>query len=175
MSSVTPVAPSGAAPMQSPADAAPSSQNGPMTEQRLLDYIMRFQAEGLAKAQHLANPAAISGEALKALNGYFERATALQENAARKARVMSESSDGMLSSANNPLVPLPGGPAREHLEPAMRPAGMPAQKVEGITDAELNRAVDALVEVMRYSMETSMITTATNNVTKSAMTLTRGQ
>jgi hypothetical protein len=176
MSAVTPVAPHGAAPMQSQVDAAPSGQNGQMTEQRLLDYITRFQAEGLAKAQHLANPAALSGEALKTLNGYFERANALQDSAARKARVMSESSDGMFSNGTAQQLPaLPGGPARERLEPATRSGNLPAQQVEGVTDAELSRTVDVLVEVMRYGMEASMISTATSNVSKSAMTLTRGQ
>jgi hypothetical protein len=175
MTAVPPVAQNGAASLQSPVEAAPpTGGNGPsVMEQKLLDYMMRFQAEGLGKAQHLANPAALSGEALKALKGYFERSSAVADSAARKANVMSESGDGMLTNGNLPA--LSGGPARERLDAASRTSGGPAEKVEGLTDAELSRTVDALMEVMRYSMETSMITTATNNITKSAMSLTRGQ
>jgi hypothetical protein len=176
MAAVTPVAPNSTATIEGSIEAInPVRQGGPTSEQKLLDYIARFQAEGLARAQHLANPAAMSGEALKALNGYFERATALQDAAARKVHVMSEQGDGLLSGGSKELATLPGGPARERLEPAVHRAGAPGQKVEAISDAELNRAVDALMEVLRYSMDTAMVTTATNNISKSATTLTRGQ
>ena len=173
MEAVTSVAQGGAASLQPPVE--PVGQNGPTSEQKLVDYVMRFQAEGLARAQHLANPAAISGEAVQALKGYLERASALYDSAARKARVMSESGDGLMTKGSNQLAVLPGGPARERLEPAVHASGEPVQKPENITDAELGQAVDVLVDVLRYSMETAMVSTATNNVSKSAMTLTRGQ
>lgn len=175
MNAVTPVAPQTPVPLQSAADAvSPLPQNGLTAEQRLLDYIARFQAEGLARGQHLGNPAAMSGEALKSLKGYFERATALQDRASGKVGAMSESADGVMANTESQLPALPGGPARERLEPARNAEG-PAQRVDSISDAELNRTVDALMEVLRYSMETSMITTATGNISKSATTLTRGQ
>ncbi len=176
MDALSPVAQNRTMPTETTALAVTSvRENGPITEQRLLDYLMRFQAEGLVKAQHLANPAAMSGEAIMALKGYFERTSALYDSAARKAQVMNESGDGIMSGGNNQLPALPAGPARERLEPTMSQTGLPAERVAGITDAELSRAVNMLVEIMHYGMETAMVTTATNNVSKSAMTLTRGQ
>jgi hypothetical protein len=176
MTAVTPVAPNSTATVEGAIESVnPVRQSGPTSEQRLLDYIARFQAEGLARAQHLANPAAMSGEALKALNGYFERATALQDAAARKVQVMSDQGDGAASGTGKELATLPGGPARERLEPAIHRASAPGQKIEAITEAKMSRAVDALMEVLRYSMDTAMVTTATNNISKSATTLTRGQ
>ena len=173
MAAVNPVAPESAA---LPNTIGAAQQDVPLTlEQKLLDYIARHQAEGLAKGQHLGNPAALGGEALKTLKGYFERATALQESWARKAHVMSENGEGILSSGGGQLATLPGGPASKRLEPGVVRAGGAGEKIAGITDADLDRTVEALMQVMRYSMETGMITTATNNVSKSATTLLRGQ
>lgn len=172
MTAVTPVSPDISTPL-SPAQSVPG-QNSLTAEQRLLDYILRFQAEGLTSGQQLGNPAALSGEALKALKSYFERANGLQENAARKVRAMSNG-EGIMPQGDVQLPALPGGPARELLEPAVRRSEGVAEKVAGITDAELNHAVDALMRVLQYGMETAMVTTATNNISKSATTLTRGQ
>lgn len=172
MAAITPVAPDSTASFVEAVQ--PVRQNGSNAEQRLLDYVARFQAEGLAKGQHLANPAAISGEALKSLKGYFERASTLQDSAARKVQRMSESGEGTAQSGGQ-LTPLPGGPARERLEPAIHRAGEPAQRVEAVSDNELSRLVDVLVETTRFTMDTSLITAAGNNIARSATTLTRGQ
>lgn len=172
MTAVTPVSPDIATPL--PAAQSVPGQNTLTAEQRLLDYILRFQAEGLASGQQLGNPAALSGEALKSLKSYFERANGLQENAARKVRAMSNG-EGIAAQGDVQLPALPGGPAREVLEPAIRRNEAVGEKVAGITDAELTNAVDALMRVLQYGMETAMVTTATNNISKSATTLTRGQ
>ena len=171
MAALNPVAPQNAALPN--AGGVGQQTASPTMEQRLLDYISRYQAEGLAKGQHLSNPAALGGEALKSLKGYFERATALQESWAKKAQVMSENGEGILSSGNMQLTSLPGGPASARLEPAMAKSGS-AEKVQGISDNDLERTVEALMQVMQYSVETTLISTATNNVSKSAMTLIRG-
>lgn len=172
MTAVTPVSPDIATPL--PAAQSVPGEKSLTAEQRLLDYILRFQAEGLTSGQQLGNPAALSGEALKSLKSYFERATALQENAARKVSGMNKG-DGIFAQGDAQLPALPGGPARELLEPAVRRSEGITEKVAGITDAELNHAVDALMRVLQYGMETAMVTTATNNISKSATTLTRGQ
>jgi hypothetical protein len=176
MAAVTPVSPNNSLPLQ-PVDPAGPAKNSLTAEQRLMDYIARFQAEGLARGQHLANPAALGGEALKALNGYFERATALQENAARKARAMSDdNSEIKAQDGATQIAQLPAGPASDRLEPIAEIGEAPVErKVSGITDAELDRTVEALMAVMGYGVETSMITTATNNISKSSSTLIRGQ
>lgn len=172
MAAVNPVAPQSAA---LPSTVGVAQQDMPLTlEQKLLDYIARNQAEGLAKGEHLGNPAALGGEALKSLKGYFERTTSLQESWARKARIMTENGEGNLSKGGTQLAVLQSGPASERLEPAMA-KGSPGEKIAGITEADLDRTVEALMQVMRYGMETGMITTATGNVSKSATTLTRGQ
>ena len=45
----------------------------------------------------------------------------------------------------------------------------------GVTEAELDRTVDALMQVMHYSVETTMITSATHNVGRSVLSLIHGQ
>jgi hypothetical protein len=177
MAAVPPVAPNNSLPLQ-PIDPVGPSRNTLTAEQRLVDYIARFQAEGLASGKHLANPAALGGEALKALNGYFERATALQEGAARKAQAMSDDRNQLttVQDGAEQVAQLPGGPASDRLETISSVEAVSAEpKVTGITEAELDRTVEALMAVMGYSVETSMITTAANNISKSSSTLIRGQ
>ena len=171
MAAMVPVAPNGTGTSVQPVQHV--GQNGMSAEQQMLDYIMRFQAEGLAKGQNLANPSAISGEALKSLKGYFERANALQDRATGKVQKMSESAEGKVETGQLPA--LPGGPARERLEPAVQRTDVPAQRVEAVSDSELSRLVEVLVETTRFSMDTALITAAGNNIGKSATTLTRGQ
>src|SRR5688572_7782759 len=106
MTATTPISPSAAAPMQSQQAVEPI-QNNPTAEQKLMEYIARFQAQGLASAQHLGNPAAISGEALKSLKGYFERATSLQDKARAKEKVMSNQGDDTTTLTASSLPNLP--------------------------------------------------------------------
>lgn len=171
MAAVNPVAP-GAVP---PETVGLAQKEAPALEHKLLDYIARHQAEGLAKGQHLGNPAALGGEALKSLKGYFERATALQDNAVRKANMMKESGEGVQSATGGmQLASLPSGPAGQRMDPVMAKSG-PGEKIAPVTDMDLERTVEALVQAMQYGVETSLISAATNNVTKSAMTLLHGQ
>lgn len=173
MAAATPVSPFAASPTQSPQAMEPS-QNGLTAEQRLIDYIVRFQAQGLASAQHLGNPAAISGEALKALKGYFERAAGLQDRLSEKGKGMSSTGDdgAMLTEAQ--LPDLPAGPARAPFEPTSRIEEV-GEKTENLSLVELQRVMDVMLEIMHYSLETSMVTSATGNVSKSVSTLMRGQ
>jgi len=172
MTAVNPVTPQSVA---VPNAASADPQSAPLTrEQTLLDYIAQHQAEGLAKSQHLGNPAALSGEALKSLKGYFERATALQESSARKAHVMSENGEGILANGGTQLATLPNGPASSQIEPAMGKTDS-TEKVASISDTQLERTVDALMQVMRFGVETNFITSATHNASKSVTTLIHGQ
>jgi hypothetical protein len=165
-------------PMDAQSSVAEAAQNDSthVMEQRLLDYVARYQADGLAQGRHLGNPAALAGEALKSLKGYFERANALQDNWARKAQGMSENEMGTRSATAGglQLASLPGGPANERLGPAIARTES-GDKIRGISDAELDRTVEALMQVMHYSVETNMITSATHNVSKSVMSLLHGQ
>lgn len=150
----------------------------PLTaEQRLTDYIAQVQAEGLAAGKNISNPAALGGVALKALNGYFERASSLHNKAVRKARAMSD--DKTDTGKTEEASKLPPGPASNNLQLASNKGEVAPAKVEkrvaGVSDADMDRAIDALLSVMSYSVETSMITTATNNLSKSTSTLIRGQ
>lgn len=172
MAAVNPIVSQGAAPPQTvgmtPPDQAAS------LEQKMLDYIAAHQAEGLAKGQHLGNPSALAGEALKTLKGYFERATALQESAARKTQAMDTNGDGIGSQGGLQLASLPSGPASERLGQA-GPTGGSGQKVAAITESDLEHTVEALMKMMHYTVESTMIGSATSNVTKSVMTLIHGQ
>ncbi len=173
MTPATPIPPSAASPTQSP-QAMESSQNGLTAEQRLIDYIVRFQAQGLASAQHLGNPAAISGEALKALKGYLERAAALQDKLSEKGTGMSSTGDDGAFLTEAQLPDLPAGPARAPFEPTSRIEGV-GGRTESLSMVELQRVMDVMLEIMHYSLETSMVTSATGNVSKSVSTLIRGQ
>jgi hypothetical protein len=172
MAAVNPVASQSAMP---PETVGVAQKEAPTLEHKLLDYIARHQAEGLARGQHLGNPAALSGEALKSLKGYFERATALQDSAVRKANKMKDGSEGVQTATGGlQLTSLPSGPAGQSMDPvtAKRGAG---EKIAAVSDTDLERTVEALVQAMQYNVETTLISTATNNVTKSAMTLLHGQ
>ena len=173
MTAAMPVSPNAASPTLSSQTIQPA-QNGLTAEQKLLDYIMRFQAQGLSSAQHLGNPAAISGEALKTLKGYFERATALQDKISNKGKVMSGTGDNgsMLTEAQ--LPDLPAGPARAPFE-ATRGIEKVGEKPESLSLVELQKVMDVMLEIMHYSLETSMVTSATGNISKSVSTLIRGQ
>ena len=171
MAAVNPVA-SGAVPAET---AGVAQKDAPTLEHKLLDYIAQHQAEGLSRGQHLGNPAALSGEALKSLKGYFERATALQESAVRKANMMKESGEGVQSATGGmQLASLPSGSAGQRMDPVMA-KGAPGEKIAAVSDTDLDRTVEALMQAMQYNVETTLISTATNNVTKSAMTLLHGQ
>lgn len=174
MAVVTPVAQNGVAPSQAMTPGAPGG-NTVTAEQTLLDYVARFQAEGLASRQGLANPAALSGEALKALKGYFDRATDLQDSAVRKAQMMSENGSDLVPRSEGEVSTLPGGPARENLEPAAAQIEASADKVSGISNAELDQTIEALMTVLHYGMETSLIASASHNISRSGNTLLRGQ
>lgn len=145
------------------------------TEQRLMEYIARIQAEGLATRQHLSNPAALGSEAIRALYGYFERANALQNKAGRKARVMSDD-DKTDSAAADESSQLPAGPASNNLQLVGNTEEIAAKKKDtSISEADFDRAIDAMLSVMSYSVEIGMITTASSNMSKSTSTLIRGQ
>lgn len=149
----------------------------PMAEQKLLDYLAQYQAQGLQSGRNMGNPSALSGEALRALNGYFERATNLQEMASRKASAMSETGDKALVPAQSgqPSAALQTG-SPEVLQPAHEQTALePAESVPPVDEAELERTIEVLLKVMHYSMETGMITTASGNISKSTQTLIRGQ
>lgn len=172
MAAVNPVAPQSSVPAET---VGVAQKEAPSLEHKLLDYIARHQAEGLAKGQQLGNPAALGGEALKSLKGYFERATALQDSAVRKANMKKESVEGAQSATGGlQLTSLPSGPAGQHMDPVMAKSGS-GERIASISDTDLERTVEALVQSMHYSVETTLISTATNNVTKSAMTLLHGQ
>jgi hypothetical protein len=143
-------------------------------EQKMLDYIAAHQAEGLAKGQQLGNPSALAGEALKTLKGYFERATALQDSAARRTQAMDTNGNSLGSEGGLQLASLSPGPASGQLERAGASRG-PGEKISAITDADLEHTVEALMKMMHYTVESTLIGTATNNVSKSVMTLIHGQ
>jgi hypothetical protein len=172
MTVVTPVAGQGEA-LSSVATSAPQELSATF-EQKMLDYVARHQAEGLASGQHLGNPAALGGEALKSLKGYFERSNVLQESWARKAHNMSGDGKGLQPEGGMQLVSLPAGPASQRIEPPMANVSS-GERVESISEKALERTIDALMQTMRYTTESTMITTATHNATRSITSLIHGQ
>jgi hypothetical protein len=176
MTAVNPVASYNAAAIDPGAAQAMTQPGMPAgSEQKLIDYIARFQAHGVQTGNALSNPSALGGEALKALKGYFERASSLQDAFTRKAHAMSNDENGTSASHDGNQLPALQGGRESERSGAAAPNGERIEKVAGVSDADLDRAVEALMQVMSYSMETSMITTASNNVSKSASTLIRGQ
>jgi hypothetical protein len=171
---MTPVTPYADAPLQSPQPITPG-QSGLTAEQRLIDYIVRFQAQGLTSGQQLGNPAALSGEALKALKGYLERAAGLQDKISGKGRAMSEPSEGANSTVDAQLAGLPAGPAHTPLELAATRLESVGEKPAGVSLDELQRIMDFMFEIAQYNTETTMITSATNNISKSVTSLIHAQ
>ncbi|HEY7644812.1 MAG TPA: hypothetical protein VH858_07225 [Hyphomicrobiales bacterium] len=143
------------------------------SEQRLIDYIAHLQSQGVTNPS-FSNPQALVGEAMKSLKGYFERANGMNDHLSVKGKRMDKSEDAALAGQSDAQSALPSGPAGEKLEPASAEQG----QIEGagsVTVKEIERLSDMLAESMRFCMETNIVGTGVANVSKSVMTLIRGQ
>jgi len=153
-------------------------QSGPISERKLFEYVAEIQAQsGMSgKAPHLANPAALGGETLRLLQGYFERANKLHDSTSKRVQFMSEdSSRGAASAGNSDLTGLHGGPARQNFEPAERGAQDGVASVKPVGDADLDRTVDMLMRVLSFAVETNLLASGSGSVSRSVNTLLRGQ
>jgi hypothetical protein len=173
---VTPVTP---APAEAPGAAGRSDpQQGNVTsERKLFEYVAEIQAQSLmaGKAGHLANPAALGGETLRLLQGYFDRAGKVQDMTSKKVHFMSDDKSQAAAAAKDDGPPVHAGPARQQLEPAVPSAGGAVSGVQPVADAELDRTVEILMQVLSFAVETNLVASGSGSISRSVNTLLRGQ
>ena len=174
---VTPVTP---APAEAPGAAGRSDpQSNVTSERKLFEYVAEIQAQSLmaGKAGHLANPAALGGETLRLLQGYFDRAGKFQDTTSKKVHFMSDDKGQAAAAAKDDGPPVHAGPARQQLEPAAPGAGGAGavSGVQPVADAELDRTVEILMQVLSFAVETNLVASGSGSISRSVNTLLRGQ
>jgi hypothetical protein len=179
MPGLVPVAAQSAAPLESAGAAGrPDQQSNVTTERKLFEYVAEIQAQSLmaGKAGQLANPAALGGETLRLLQGYFDRAGKMQDMASKKVSLMSEDkSQGAGATAKDGEAPVHAGPARQNFEPVQQAPGGAAGAVQPIADTELDRTVEILMQVLSFAVETNLVASGSGSISRSVNTLLRGQ
>lgn len=155
--------------------AAPAQQRASLgSEQRLIDFIAGLQAQGLT-TQQFSNPAGLASEALRALEGYFERVNSMNDQMRRAVNRTNQNEDlGSLSHAEQETQALPGGPASQTLDAVVTSGNDEAGSVNKVTMNEIERLYDKLVDWAEFGAVTAIVSTASESVSRSTMTLVRG-
>lgn len=183
MPGLVPVAAQNAAPVTpAPAEAPGTAgradpQANVTSERKLFEYVAEIQAQSLlaGKAGHLANPAALGGETLRLLQGYFDRAGKVQDLTSKKVQFMSDDKSQAAGAAKDDGPPVHAGPARQQLEPTGPGAGSAVGGVQPVADAELDRTVEILMQVLSFAVETNLVASGSGSISRSVNTLLRGQ
>lgn len=155
---------------------APTQNTSVAMEDKLVEYISRLQAQG-AHGHEIANPAALGSEVLSMLKGYLDRASRLQNLNGGKVNSMSESSALSLSEDQGGLqqAAFRPGPAEQFFEPVAPVLEHNGKVAPTTSSVDLDRAIELLSELLSFSVETSFISAATANISKSTTTLLHGQ
>jgi hypothetical protein len=151
---------------------APAQQPASLgSEQKLIDYIAHLQSQGVT-TQSFNNPAGLASEAMKSLKGYLERANSLSDQVARRMKGMDQSESEAAFGGN--VEELPGGPASQSLTESQASDNGGADGMSKVTMSELQRLSEVLTESLRYGAETTVVSTAAGNISKSVTTLMHG-
>jgi hypothetical protein len=187
----------------SPATASPQATQAPgaTSEQGLVDFFAKARVDvGNTQIAEASNSAASSGEMLGKLREFIEKAhRADAENQATRARqrvaaaeaetdLASRATLGSLGNLNslaqfNPLgqsgsfgqlngfgsAGLPPGPASASLGPG------PGLEMKGLARATVDKMTNDLMDSAIQQMWTRVVAHATSSITKSVMTLVKGQ
>jgi hypothetical protein len=128
---------------------------------------------------HLANPAALASELFANLRGYIERTQIVEKRiqnfGAERQNSGADGNDGVriaLGAAGEPRADLHGGPARENLEPADASGG---SATPSIGMAELQRAENFALEMMRNVLEMTVVVSGTKATSGSVQSMLKGQ
>lgn len=147
-----------------------------ISERPLMDFVASLQNSPTSGMPHLANPAALASELFGSLRGYFERAQSL-EKAPRATQSRGANGDAvhvtLTSLPSEPPTDLHGGPARENLGFVDANGGV--SWAEGVSLAQLQRAMDLALTSMNFATETALVVRGTSQVSHSANTLLKGQ
>lgn len=145
----------------------------PMNSERdLLDFAASVRSSPMAGMPQAANPAALAGEIMGGLKGYFDKAQAMQD------RIMSQrltSGDGAGVNVAS-LEPSAGPEGSSRLPGSEETAGdgsMSEFRKVGL--AELERAQELALQSQFFLAETTVVTHAAGNIPHSINTLLKGQ
>jgi hypothetical protein len=148
------------------------------TEARLIDFLATVQAHA-QQGQQLGNPTALGSEAAGVLRGYLERTQELREKLAQKARAMegaeNQPSAGSATSGSSGATHLAslqgqGQSVRTDASGGITP-GAPNMEMA----ANLDKVLEMLSSMLGFALETTLIGTATSNLSKATTTLLHGQ
>jgi hypothetical protein len=179
MPGIVPVAAPNPAPVEPTGAVGPYERHTGLTsERKLFEYVAELQAQSMlsGKALQLANPAALGGETLRLMQGYFDRANKLQDMNSKKVQFMGEdSSERAKAPDERDAGDLHAGPASRNFEPALGGSQGSAAKVDAIGDTDLDRTVEMLMRVLNFAVETNLVASGSGAVSRSVNTLIRGQ
>lgn len=182
MPGLVPVAAQNAAPVPAAAEAAGTTgrsdpQTNVTSERKLFEYVAEIQAQSLmaGKAGQLANPAALGGETMRLLQGFFDRAGKVQDLTSKKVHFMSDDKSQAAAAAKDDGPPVHAGPARQQLEPAAPSPDGSTSAVQPVAEAELDRTVEILMQVLSFAVETNLVASSSGAISRSVNTLLRGQ
>jgi len=186
----------------SPATASPQAAQGPgaTSEQGPIDSFAKARVDaGNGLIQEATNSVASSGAMIGKLREFVAKAhQAYAQNRATRARQREAAADaetdlaslatltplgslnplgqsgsfGPLASLNgfgSPALPLPPGPASASLGPG------PGLEMKGLAQATVDKMTKDLMDSAIQQMWTLVVAHATNSITKSVMTLVKGQ
>jgi hypothetical protein len=176
MSVTPPLAPSSVA----PSPVAPSNEAQPnpnaLSDHNIFDYAVALEQSAVGGGGRLANPAALVGEVVENLRGFFKRARRMSKSIDRT----EAASQGGLSAADTwgrseLASTLHPGPAQARLDPIG--SGFGNSAVEETDDGpELTRQLtDELFNTALVEIQASLIATGSGRLSNSVNTLLRGQ
>jgi hypothetical protein len=88
---------------------------------------------------------------------------------------MSEDKGQAAAAAKDDGPPVHAGPARQQLEPATPAPSGSTGAVQPVADAELDRTVEILMQVLSFAVETNLVASGSGSISRSVNTLLRGQ
>jgi hypothetical protein len=155
-------------------DAATASTRVP--ERQIFDYAVELQQAALNDGGRLANPAALVGDVVEGLRGFFERA---RRSANFTKELEHKSHDGLLttnaSTIGEPPSTLHGGPAQQSLEPIGTDYDRPASSEIDDTGELADRLTDEMLNAAFVHVQARLIAAGTGHISGSVNTLLKGQ
>lgn len=148
---------------------------GVVNEKQLFEFLAEVKASTIANSTsaQYANPAAMGGELFRSMGGYLKQTAKVQEmlNGSKELRVANV--DGGTETADAKAA-LHAGPAKEQLTASGKTEGG-AQKTSMATIEELSVLADRYMEVMKFSVVTSVVTGGASITGHAITSLTKGQ
>ena len=156
--------------------AEAAGANARLPERQIFDYAIELQQAALNDGGRLANPAALVGEVVEGLRGFFERARRASQFT---KELENKSHDNLLTTeaatANEPHSALHRGPAQQSLDPIGTDYERPASSEIDDNGELADRLTDEMLNAAFVRVQATLIAAGTGHISGSVNTLLRGQ